>query len=91
MTQKNSGKTKITRPLSLFLAVILLVIAPGIPSYADTALSNDTDNPSVTPQEDSLPANPVHHCTYNGNKENTGKRTPPHGATSTLEAIRRPK
>ncbi len=71
MTQKNSGKTKITRPLSLFLAVILLVIAPGIPSYADTALSNDTDNPSVTPQEDSLPANPVHHCTYNGNKENT--------------------
>ena len=53
------------RLLSLLLAIIICTAAQNVPSYAVT------NNTSAAQQKTALPANPVHHCTYNGNAENT--------------------
>lgn len=70
MMQKKARNTLSLRLLSLFLIITLFTAANSLPSYAETGSTNDIKNAAV-PGKDAIPTNPIHHCTYGGNKENT--------------------
>lgn len=75
MLQKKAKNTKRLRLLSLILTITISATANSLPSYAGTDHSNNTantaDSSAVMSENAALPANPIHHCTYDGSKENT--------------------